>query len=67
MTGTIPCRSCRGPKPPGKYLCLNCWSLLTNAARAALTRRDRLSLARLRELHTQIDGGRALAEIRVTP
>lgn len=65
---TTPCPSCKtGRKGPGKYLCLNCWTTLTNTARRALNRRDSKAFARLRELHRQLDAGVPLAEIKVTP
>lgn len=66
MTAT-PCPSCRHPKGPGKYLCLDCWSALPMPARRALTGRDSRAFARLRELHRQITSGVPLAEIGVTP
>jgi len=62
-----PCRNCRTPKPPRMYLCGNCWSLLPAPTRRALNRRDKTAFLRLRELHQQIDGGRPLADITVTP
>jgi hypothetical protein len=62
-----PCRKCKTPKPPRMYLCGNCWGQLTLAARRALNRSDSAALLRLRELHQQVDGGRPLAEIAVTP
>jgi hypothetical protein len=61
------CRACRAPKPPRLYLCWSCWGQLPPAARRALNRRDSRSVARLRELHQQLEGGRALTEIQVTP
>lgn len=64
---TTPCRSCRTPKPVHMYLCRNCWVSLSAPARRALNRRDSQALARLRELHQQIDGGRNLTDIEVTP
>ncbi|MFF7142302.1 hypothetical protein ACFZB5_13770 [Streptomyces nodosus] len=51
---------------PGKYLCLGCWSTLPLAARRLLNRRDSRALARLRQLHTQLDAGTPLADIRIT-
>lgn len=66
MTAT-PCPCCRSPKGPGKYLCPNCWSALPARARCALSRRDRLALTRLRELHRQLDAGVPLSAIQVTP
>lgn len=62
-----PCPSCRQPKGPGKYLCLECWQGLTDAARRALSRRDRQAMARLRELHRQLEARVPLAEIAVAP
>ncbi|WP_435610867.1 hypothetical protein [Streptomyces sp. C10-9-1] len=60
-----PCPSCRQPKGPGQYLCLDCWTGLPAASRAALRRRDRRAMARLRELHTQLEAGRRPAEVRI--
>lgn len=62
-----PCRACRTPKPPRKYLCPACWNSLPAPTRHALNRRDSHATTRLRELHQQIDAGVPLAEIRVTP
>ncbi|WP_326729011.1 hypothetical protein [Streptomyces phaeochromogenes] len=64
---TTPCRSCRTPKPSRIYLCAGCWAALTAETRRSLNRRDSKALARLRELHQQIDAGVPLAEIGVTP
>jgi hypothetical protein len=64
---TVPCRVCRTPKSTRLYLCRNCWTQLSPATRRALNRHDGRAVARLRELHAQIDGGRALADIEVTP
>jgi hypothetical protein len=49
------------------YLCGNCWIQLTPAARRALNRRDSKAFLRVRELHQQLDGGRPLGQIQVTP
>lgn len=62
-----PCRSCRAPTPAHLYLCRDCWAQLPARARRALTRRDSRAFARLRELHAQLDSGRALTDIEVTP
>lgn len=62
-----PCRSCKTPKSSRLYLCPTCWSSLSTPARRALNRKDSHALARLRELHQQIDGGRPLPDITVTP
>ena len=64
-----PCRACRAPKPVRLYLCGNCWGQLPAPAQRALKRSgDRgAALRRLRELQQQIDDGRALSEIEVTP
>lgn len=62
-----PCRSCRGPRPPRMYLCGNCWGRLSAATRRALNRKDSRAVARLRELHNQLDAGVPLTEIQVTP
>jgi hypothetical protein len=61
------CPGCpSGMKGPGKYLCLGCWSTLSMATRRALNRRDSRAFARLRQLHTQLDAGVPLADIRIT-
>jgi hypothetical protein len=49
------------------YLCGNCWSRLSAATRRALNRRDDRAVARLRDLHNQLDAGIPLEEIKVTP
>ncbi|MFE9684137.1 hypothetical protein [Streptomyces sp. NPDC006285] len=68
MTARIPCKSgCGGTRQPGRYLCLACWRALPAAARGALSRTDSRALARLRELHRQLDAGIPPAEIEVTP
>ncbi|MGW5736977.1 MULTISPECIES: hypothetical protein [Streptomyces] len=64
---TSPCRGCRQPRPPRMYLCGACWGQLTAATRRALTRKGAGAIGRLRELHTQLEAGVPLAEIRVTP
>jgi hypothetical protein len=67
MTPTCP--SCRArSRRPGQYLCPACWGHLPRPTRRALTRRgDRgQALARLRQLHTQLDAGVLLADIRIT-
>lgn len=64
---TNPCRSCRKPRPPRMYLCGNCWGRLSAATRRALNKRGDQAIARLRQLHQQLDAGTPLGEIRVTP
>lgn len=49
------------------YLCGNCWGRLSAATRRALNRKDSRAVARLRELHQQLDAGIPLEEIQVTP
>ena len=67
MPTTLPCRGCpNGVRAPGKYLCRACWFALPDAARRLLNRRDDRAYARLRQLHTQLDQGVPLAEIRIT-
>lgn len=61
-----PCYSCGGPRQPGHYLCGTCWGRLSIAVRRALCKRDSLALARLRQLHAQIDAGSPLSEIGVS-
>jgi hypothetical protein len=63
---TTPCRGCRRPRPPRMYLCGACWDQLTAATRYALNRKDG-PIARLRQLHTQLEAGIPLSEIEVTP
>lgn len=62
-----PCRHCRRPKPVRRYLCLNCWEMLPPVTRRSLGRRDTRALARLRELHRQLDAHLPLPEILVSP
>ncbi len=63
-----PCPSCRtGLRAAGQYLCPACWAALPQAARKALSLRDRHALARLRSLHTQLGQRVPLADIRVMP
>lgn len=67
MTPTCP--SCRTrSRRPGQYLCPPCWNQLPPPVRRALTRRgDRgKALARLRQLHNQLENGVPLDEIRIT-
>jgi hypothetical protein len=63
---TTPCRSCQAQKPLRLYLCPACWGQLPALARRALNQRDSKAIARLRELHHQIDAGVPLGEVRVT-
>lgn len=66
MTAT-PCLGCRTrPKPPGQYLCRACWFKIPSASRRAFNLRDAKAMARLRELHDQLERGVPLAEIQVT-
>jgi hypothetical protein len=67
MAMTSPCPSCRQPKGPGKYLCLDCWNSLSGPARRALNRRGSMAVARLQELYSQLANGVPLDEIQVTP
>jgi hypothetical protein len=62
-----PCPSCRSPKGPGKYLCLDCWHALPDAARRLLNRRDSRAMTRLQELYAQLVADVPLAEIKVSP
>lgn len=62
-----PCPSCLARlRATGQYLCPGCWSSLPTATRRSLRRRDGAALARLRELHGQLDRGVPLAEITMT-
>lgn len=61
------CHGCGGKRHPRKYLCLGCWHCLPLAARQALSRRDGSGMARLRELHSQLDDNVPLSEIRISP
>lgn len=66
MTATR-CPGCStGKKGPGKYLCLNCWRVLSAATRRALNRRDLRAIDRLQQLYRQLGQGVPLAEIRIT-
>jgi hypothetical protein len=62
-----PCPACRQPKAASRYLCLACWSQLSDAARRALSRRDTHAMARLRDLHRQLEAGVPPAEVTVSP
>lgn len=62
---------CPGPgaphhRPPGKYLCGNCWSALTPGARSRLIRRGNGAIARYRDLLDQLQAGTPLHKIRIT-
>ena len=61
-----PCYSCKQPRQPGHYLCGSCWGRLPLAVRRALCKRDALALARLRQLHAQLDADTPLSEIGVS-
>jgi hypothetical protein len=61
-----PCYSCKQPRQPGHYLCSSCWGQLPLPVRRALCKRDALALARLRQLHAQLDAGMELSEIGVS-
>lgn len=65
--GNLICLACDQPRQAGKYLCLSCWTTLPARAQASLKRRDRLAVARLRELVDQIRNGTPLAQIEVAP
>lgn len=56
-------------KGQGQYLGKNCWDQLNSRAKRALKKQDgfRLPVQRLRELMDQINGGRALGDIEITP
>ena len=61
------CPACRtAARRPGQYLCPDCWSALSARARRSLSRRDRLALKRLRELHAEIEAAVPLPDIEVT-
>jgi len=64
----LACPACRtNLRRPGQYLCPGCWGQLPDRAQRSLNRRDRLALARLRELHDQLAEGLPLHEIDVAP
>lgn len=67
MSMTHTCRACGQARQPGRYLCYRCWMALPAPARRALSLRGpaAASLARLRELHAQLDRGVPLADIRI--
>ena len=66
--GAAPCPGpCNGTRQASQYLCRTCWYQLPPRVRAALWHRDNNALARLRELHQQLDKGVPIAEITVTP
>jgi hypothetical protein len=64
----LTCPACKtNPRRPGQYLCPGCWGQLSDRARRSLNRRDRLALARLRELHQELEAGTPLHQIEVGP
>ncbi|MFD5697487.1 hypothetical protein [Streptomyces lasiicapitis] len=67
MTAYCPNPLCHSPRLPGQYLCLNCWRQLPAPARDALSRRGRRAMARVRELHAQLEARVPLSEIKVRP
>lgn len=56
-------------KGQGQYLGKNCWDQLSPRAKRSLSKTDgfRMPIQRLQELIDQINGGRALSEIEITP
>jgi hypothetical protein len=69
MTQTV-CVGCHDEtKGTGKYLGKNCWDRLSVRSKKALNKKDgfRMPIQRLQELIDQINGGRALEEIEITP
>lgn len=63
---TTPCPAhCGRDRRRDQYLCGCCWDSLPAPTRRALSRRDRSAVARLRQLHTQLDAGVPLSEIKV--
>jgi hypothetical protein len=61
---------CPGPgaphhRPAGKYLCADCWSALTPAARRQLIRRGDGAIGRLRQLLDQIAAGTPLGQVHI--
>lgn len=68
MTDYSRCPACStGTKGTGKYLCYDCWGVLTLRTRKALNRLDMKGMQRLQELYDQVHKGVPLAEIEVTP
>lgn len=63
---TLHCPACRAQRRPGQYLCPTCWATLPAPARRVLSRRDSRALARLRELHNQLEQGVPLGEITIS-
>ncbi|MEH0547308.1 hypothetical protein QA802_30745 [Streptomyces sp. B21-105] len=66
-SGNLICPACAQPRTAGHYLCRSCWFALPAPARAALSRRDRHALTRLRQLIDQLGKGQPPAAIEVTP
>lgn len=64
----LTCPACKtSPRRPGQYLCPTCWGQLPTRTQRSLTRRDRLALTRLRELHQQLTDDTPLREVEVGP
>lgn len=61
------CRSCGATKKRGHYLCGACWYGLNATTRRRLWKTDGQAMERLMDLYDQIDAGRPLPEIEVTP
>ncbi|MFD5251312.1 hypothetical protein ACFWM5_00515 [Streptomyces bobili] len=64
--GALVCLACDQPREAGHYLCRSCWPALPGPARIRLCRRDRLALARLRQLVDQLHDDTPLNQIEIT-
>lgn len=59
-----PCGAARRKR---QYLCTSCWDQLRVWVKDALDKKDDFAFQRLQELYDQINNGRPLNEIEVTP
>ncbi|EGX60130.1 hypothetical protein SZN_09416 [Streptomyces zinciresistens K42] len=62
----LKCPACPRTRGIGHYLCQTCWAQLAGDTRRRLSLRDGRALRRLRELHSGLEHGRPLREIRVS-
>lgn len=61
-----PCPTgCHQTRAPGQYLCRDCWTQLTPAARRQLNRRGDGAIGRLQQLYDQIGTGTPLGNIHI--
>ena len=62
-----PCPCCGAARRRMQRLCTSCWNQLRVWVKDALKKQDGLSARRSEELREQIQAGRPLKEIEVTP